>query len=784
MPRIGPMLRAMGVVATVAGIASAGELATPTRPANGGEPVKLVGLFGDPAFRHGSSVVHMQVLSDGQRVLTCGQDALVCLWDLKTGKKLQSYRHGKEYVWDFALLPGEDKLLTTGDDENSVWLWDLKTGQRLRSFPHTDMVFRLDVDPTGKRFAAGDKAGHCIVWDLAEGKPLADLPRHSDAVYTVLFDRDGSSVLTGSNDSSIRRCDIASAEAKTLKGKDKKVKDGQRDPPESTGSIYTLAPAPDRSRIVVCCAKRGPWLMDAQTGKELWRVDAPSTYCAAWSPDGKTVAVVPDKQLWLLNAADGAKRWAVDLAEGTHYGVAFSPDGKEILCGSQNLLCRFDSADGKRRYPAPEAPLQQKCARAVAAVPGVKLLLEGGSAEGVRVWDRRTRTVKQVWLPHEDVGRLAVSADGSTVLAAGEKSCLLIDASSGKTLRSWPAEGYGGNSAALSPDGKLAVLPEGYRKITVARTSDGVSKLDLDLGDSGQFSFQSGARLSIGPDFELAAPCSDGSVGIWSLLDGKFLHRLSIARDQEKKPAAPGRPAGPPGPGGAEPASISLEGCAFFLADPPAVAAWDSNHIYLWMAQGRTPSPLTEKEVRELIALLGCNSYKQRESATNRLIAAGRSILPVIRAARSDDTETAARLAGIQVAVSRGRAYGLAGTLDLGKRRVECFAVGPNGRYWVAVVQGEILIGEIRDGRLCPLWQFGAPDGPRTLAFDPDGVLLVGNGNGTVSEYVLDTEALSALPALAVGVAATQPAATTRLSGPPTTQPQSTPTTSSRSSSN
>jgi hypothetical protein len=45
------------------------------------------------------------------------------------------------------------------------------------------------------------------------------------------------------------------------------------------------------------------------------------------------------------------------------------------------------------------------------------------------------------------------------------------------------------------------------------------------------------------------------------------------------------------------------------------------------------------------------------------------------------------------------------------------------------------------------LQTFTLPDAPETVAFDSGGILLVGNGNGTISEYALEEVAGPSPPA-------------------------------------
>src|ERR1035437_5564441 len=95
------------LVCLSASLSAAAGPAPSTAPATGFDNFALAAVLGDPAFRHDNTVTKAAILSDGRRMVTSANDGTARLWDLQTGRQLQCYRHAKDYVWDFLLLPGE-----------------------------------------------------------------------------------------------------------------------------------------------------------------------------------------------------------------------------------------------------------------------------------------------------------------------------------------------------------------------------------------------------------------------------------------------------------------------------------------------------------------------------------------------------------------------------------------------------------------------------------------------------------------------------------------------------
>jgi WD40 repeat protein len=735
-----------------ASLSAAAGPATATAPATGLDDLTLVSVLGDPAFRHDATVTKAAILSDGRRMVTSANDGTARLWDLSTGRQLQCYRHAKDYVWDFLLLPGEDKLLTAGA-EAKVILWDLKTAQRLAEYPHGKMTFRLALDANATRLAAGDQDGHCILWDLAGKNELARFgPGGGACIYTVLFGPGGNSLIAGSSDSAIRAWSLDSNAESFLKHKDMKLKLAQMlGKKADTADIFTLAPSPDGSQIVVCCEKRGPWLMDANSGRELWKAkDVPSVHCAAWSPDGNGVAFLGGHLLTIVDPATGVTRWKTDVSGGSGYGVSWSPDGNEILCGSDNLLCRFSAggaAPGKRVYPPPDAPLQDHAVSAALPSPDGTLLYECGSSPGIRVWDRRRREVKETWLAKDEVRGLELSADGSMLAAGAGKSVVILDARTGKEIHRFPRESESGEFA-LTPDGKMIAL-SGAPGLSLCQVATGAKVVDLASDSEGYYST---TGIAVSGDMELAVAVN-GKIRIMKLPGGELLQELG-GRSLPAGGGAFAPRANDSSDSGEQ--DERLAGCAFVPGDSTCLVAWSNKRIQVWAPPQAEANALTAEEATDLIEQLSGDSFQVREAATKRLAAGGRAILPFLRAAQPKDEEQRARLELVQKEILGSGKLRPAGTLDVKEGGTCSFALHGDGRHWALahgdVPNREILIGEVGGGALHTLTTLhpasagttstsgttaAGKSAANTVAFDKAGVLIVGNCNGTVSEYRL-----------------------------------------------
>lgn len=178
----------------------------------------------------------------------------------------------------------------------------------------------------------------------------------------------------------------------------------------------------------------------------------------AWSPDGKTLAVVPESgEVTLFDATTLAKTGTV--APATHYPPAFlgwSPDGRALAISYKRGELWLHGLAG-------EAPrrLQDKwdeSVRAIVFLPDGKKLVWAGSEGGVRLVDLASGKVERQWWPDaKRLSALSVSPDGKTIVAGGRDGVRVFTIHSDK-LRTFDLKPSGSEpdvaALAFSRDGK------------------------------------------------------------------------------------------------------------------------------------------------------------------------------------------------------------------------------------------------------------------------------------------------------------------------------------------
>ncbi|MGC8641819.1 MAG: sigma-70 family RNA polymerase sigma factor [Isosphaeraceae bacterium] len=188
---------------------------------------------------------------------------------------------------------------------------------------------------------------------------------------------------------------------------------------------------------------RGPQirLWRVGDGALLWQFkpqkNAYATIPAAFSPDGKVLAVIGDRSpLTFLDTATGEELGSLRKKLSSDQGIAlitdsfsmdrpltFSPDGRTLAAtGSSQTLHFWDLKTGKDRLATPEAHLGE--VTALACLPDGKTLVSGSRDRTARLWDLETGRPMRMFRQENWVDSLAVSADGSVLASPrpGERS--------------------------------------------------------------------------------------------------------------------------------------------------------------------------------------------------------------------------------------------------------------------------------------------------------------------------------------------------------------------------
>jgi WD40 repeat protein len=382
-------------------------------------------------------------------------------------------------------------------ESQSRFLADLALKQHEQGSPTTAVALALEALPDRRLgisrpyLREAETSLYSAILDLRE---RATMRGHTWQVTHTAFSADGKTLLTSSNDHTVRLWDVST-------GKEHFRVD------DRGGAILAASFSPDGREILLAAYDGTARIVDIASRAVIRRLvgHRSALQDAKYSPNGERIITIAqaDRNPRLWNAATGDEI-AVLKGHTDHARVAvFAPDSSIVVtAGADGTVRAWHASDGN--------PLFQLAGHSeikdVAFSPEGKLLASVGNDKFLRIWDVATRTALRTLSGGELAFRkVAFSPDSRSIAAtmdilvhvwdvmSGEEF-LLLDGHTGPVLR-----------LAYSPDGKLLVTTstDQTARLWDARNGRQIASL------TGHMSTVYAAAFS--PDGRLLATTSSGS---------------------------------------------------------------------------------------------------------------------------------------------------------------------------------------------------------------------------------------------------------------------------------
>ena len=341
---------------------------------------------------HSGSVEACAFSPGGFQILSGSDDGTLKLWDAARAPELAA-RMGHDppgsSVWSVDFSPDGSKILS-GSGDYTLKLWSATSGSLLATLGtpqlsppwegHSGSVWACAFSPDGLRILSGSNDATLKLWDTSScslittlGGPQRSPPwrgeghgtwmgeDHSDWIRSSAFSPDGSRILSGSGDSTLKLRDTSSGSLIT-------ILEGH------SGPVRVCAFSPDGSKILSGSYDKTLKLWDAASGSVIATLEGHSalvTACA-FSPDGsKILSGSYDKTLKLWDAASGSLITSLEGHHGLVYSCAFSPDGSFIVTAGDGGIWIFSVDTRKLIYffaaGGIRCAIPGKCGRSIVA---------------------------------------------------------------------------------------------------------------------------------------------------------------------------------------------------------------------------------------------------------------------------------------------------------------------------------------------------------------------------------------------------------------------------------
>ncbi|MBX6316777.1 MAG: WD40 repeat domain-containing protein, partial [Isosphaeraceae bacterium] len=162
---------------------------------------------------HTGPVMSVAFAPDGRTAASASRDHTILLWSLDSSQPPQRLEGAAE-VFGIAFSPTGDRLLSVSWDQAT--LWDLATGRTIQTLAgHKGPVLALAIAPDGHSAATGGEDRTIRLWSLETGAEIRPLTGHSGRITSLTWSPDGRRLLSAAADGTIRLWEIETGRAIT-----------------------------------------------------------------------------------------------------------------------------------------------------------------------------------------------------------------------------------------------------------------------------------------------------------------------------------------------------------------------------------------------------------------------------------------------------------------------------------------------------------------------------------------------------------------------------------------
>ena len=318
---------------------------------------------------HTSSISDVAFSSDGRTLASSSNFSEIRLWDVDSGQYKNSLWGHTAYVTSLSFSP-DGQTLASGSSDETIRLWDTVNEHHKATLKHTSFVKDITFSPDGQVLASVSSDGTVKLWNAMNGQHKV-IFEHKFWGKRVAFSPDGQVLAIGVSNG-VQLWDVNTMQLKKTLAQEQVrwvsevtfSPDGQalaitdhagvhlwhvqRDQHSTTlphiARIHDIALHPDGQTLATSTSAYEIWLWDTHTGTYIGKYETPlienTRYTfenIAFSPDGRMLAGMIDKNTVLWDAANGQHKATLKHTEFKHtesvWVIAFSPDGQTLVSG-------------------------------------------------------------------------------------------------------------------------------------------------------------------------------------------------------------------------------------------------------------------------------------------------------------------------------------------------------------------------------------------------------------------------------------------------------------------
>jgi WD40 repeat protein len=362
---------------------------------------------------HENLVTSVAFFPDGTRIASASSDRTVRMWDAHTYEPFPGLQCS-DPVYAIAISSDSTRLAlgerTSGTDGilHVFHIVTLAEQAQVNISPGPYLPWAIAFSPGGDLIASGTVSGAVQVWDASNLSNITTIRGHHGQVTSIAFSSDGSQIISGSKDGTVRIRPVASSEEQLapIPGHDARV----------SQVVFSS----DGLRLVSGSDDKSVRIWDGLTCEELAVLQGHGdiVYTVACSPDGtQVISGSRDDTVRLWNAHDFQEIAVLKGHRSSVNFVTFAPDGALIASCSYDHTVRLWSSSTLQESARLEG--HSAIVWSVAFSSNGTRLVSTSEDETVRVWDAvKFIQVAELEAHHRDIDSFyaTFSLDGKAIL--------------------------------------------------------------------------------------------------------------------------------------------------------------------------------------------------------------------------------------------------------------------------------------------------------------------------------------------------------------------------------
>jgi WD40 repeat protein len=287
---------------------------------------------------------------------------------------------------------------------------------------HNDLVLSVAFSPDGSRIVSGSRDMTIRVWDTVSGaQSLGPLRGHINEVSSVAFSPDGATIVSGSDDRTVRVWDA------TAGGEICPTRQGHTRP------VTSVIVSPDGTRIASGSLDHTIRIWQATSTSDnkslaILRGHGDWVREVRFSPNGHRIVSCSDDMTIRIWDVTMGREICPALREHNRLirSVSWSPDGKYIASGSSDSTVRIRALTSDSVFSRAVSTIYEGPIRSVAFSPDGEHIVAGSADNTVRIWNLRSGVSATFHGHAENVNSVSFSPDGSQVASGSDDHSVRI----------------------------------------------------------------------------------------------------------------------------------------------------------------------------------------------------------------------------------------------------------------------------------------------------------------------------------------------------------------------